>query len=277
MARFVNYRVLICIIKVKKRKARVNSIAMYRPLPGLICKRHFLRACAEVLDVVAISTPGIQFLLNQSFQLAATAPDLGRAVVGWALWSREPSLSSAATVLTSRNHLTLDNSSFNGSSCPVSDQDLLVLVTWTNVPSLSTSSPVDTLTGAHWEGLALQERLEECKHRRWSGWSQESWSYLGQSKLLIFNWVGGWDVWAVHQLPTSKFPNICTETYVYCISKLLSKYIYNIRTETHWKFWYTIYALEPFFFKQSSLPSRRFIACDTYSDFRNTRRDNSLL
>ena len=45
-----------------------------------------------------------QFLLNQSFQLAATAPDLGRAVVVWALWS--PSLSSAATVLTSRNHLT---------------------------------------------------------------------------------------------------------------------------------------------------------------------------
>ena len=31
-----------------------------------------------------------------------------------------------------------------------------------------------------------------------------SWSYLGRSNFLIFNWVGGWDVLAVHQLPTSK-------------------------------------------------------------------------
>ena len=38
--------------------------------------------------------------------------------------------------------------------------------------SLSISSPVDLLTGTHWEGLALQEHLEECKHCSWSGWSQ---------------------------------------------------------------------------------------------------------
>ena len=31
-----------------------------------------------------------------------------------------------------------------------------------------------------------------------------SWSYLNRSKLLVFNWVGGWDVLVVHQLPTSK-------------------------------------------------------------------------
>ena len=45
----------------------------------------------------------------------------------------------------------------------ISDQDLLVLVTWTNVPSLSTSSPADPLRGAHWEGLALLEHLEYFK------------------------------------------------------------------------------------------------------------------
>ena len=124
-------------------------------------------------------------------------PDLGRAVVGWVFWSRGPSLSSAATVLTSRNHLTV--------------VVVMIVVTpfqtricwywWTNMPSLSTSSPVDPLTGANWEGLAQQEHLEECKHRTRSGWPQESWSYLGWSRLLIFNWIGGWDVWVVHQLP----------------------------------------------------------------------------
>ena len=42
----------------------------------------FLRVCTEVLDVVAVSSQVFQFLLNQSFQLDATAPDLGQAAVG---------------------------------------------------------------------------------------------------------------------------------------------------------------------------------------------------
>ena len=77
-----------------------NSIAVYRPLPGLICKRQFLRACTEVLNVVVISSPGISIPAESVFpacyKTTAPPPDFRRALVGWAL----------VTLLTSRNHLT---------------------------------------------------------------------------------------------------------------------------------------------------------------------------
>ena len=75
-------------------------------------------SCTKVLDVVAVSSPGIYFhscWSSLSSLLQHYCPNLGRAVVGWAVWSREPSLSSAATVSTSRNHLTVV---VNGSSYP---------------------------------------------------------------------------------------------------------------------------------------------------------------
>ena len=84
-----------------------NSIAVYRSLPGLICKRRFLKVCTKVLDVVAISSPGILIPAESVLPACSNCPRLGTAVVGWALWSREHSLSSAATILKSRNHLTV--------------------------------------------------------------------------------------------------------------------------------------------------------------------------
>ena len=157
-------------------------------------KGMYRSACS---DTVAISSPGISIPAESVIPACCNCPWLGMGGGGLSALVLEPSLSNAATVLTSRNHLTVVTPF-------ISDQDLLVLVTWTDVPSLSTSSPVDPLTGAHREGLALQEHLEECKHCTWSGWVTGSWSYLGWSKLLIFCWVGEWDVWVVRKLPTSK-------------------------------------------------------------------------
>ena len=117
---------------------------------------------------------------------------------------------------------SLDSGSCNGSSYPISDQDLLVLVTWTNVPNFSTSFPVDPLTGVPWEDLHCRIILKSARTVHGQAGHRililhapymvklvtGSWSYLGQSKSLIFNWVGGWDVWAVHQLTTSKLPGV---------------------------------------------------------------------
>ena len=154
-----------------------------------------------MLDVVAVSSPGIGISIPAGSVFQACC-HCSSAVVGWTLWSQEPSLFSATTVSTSRNHLTVV---VNGRSYPIfSDQDLLVLVPWTKVPSLSTSSPVDPLTGAHWEGLAVKEHLEECKHRRWSGWSQGPDPPRGEKNYLSsIGLVGGMYGWFTN----SKLPN----------------------------------------------------------------------
>ena len=53
-----------------------NSIAVYTPFLGLSCEQHFLRVCTEVLDVVAVSRPGIfnscRFSLSCLLQLNPT-------------------------------------------------------------------------------------------------------------------------------------------------------------------------------------------------------------
>ena len=123
---------------------------------------------------------------------SAPGPDFGWAVVSWALWSRQPSLPSVATVLTSRNHLTVVVVIIVVT--PISDQDLMVLVTWTNVPSLSTSSPVDPLTGVHLEVPcpAGTSWPEERKDQTWSGWSQDpdpTWGKVNYSSSIGL--VGG--------------------------------------------------------------------------------------
>ena len=58
-------------------------------------------------QVVTVSSPGISIPAESVFLASCNCPDLGLAVVGSVLWSRKPSLSSAATVLTSKNHLTV--------------------------------------------------------------------------------------------------------------------------------------------------------------------------
>ena len=124
--------------------------------------------------------------------------DLGRVVMDWALWSREPSLSSAASVSTSRNHLTIVH---NGNSYPINFRPGSVSIgdlqqrtkPFYFFPSIPLEKPCTA--GTSWRVQApYMVRLVTG-----------SWSYLEQSKLLISNWVGGWDVWEVHQFPTSKF------------------------------------------------------------------------
>ena len=66
--------------------------------------------------------------------------------------------------------------------------------------SLSTSSPVDTLSGAHWKVLVLQEHLEECNfastvHGQAAGWSQgpdPTWGEVNYSSSIgLVGWTYG--------------------------------------------------------------------------------------
>ena len=156
--------------------------------------------CTEVLDVVAIWSPGISIPAESVFPACWNYTRLGRG--GDGLSALVPGTLPFQCSNCLDIYESLDSSSCNGSSYPISYQDLLVLVTWTNVPSLSTPSPVDPLTGAHWEGLALQEYLEECKYCTWSGWSHgpdPNWGELNYSSSYC---VGGWDVCITNsQLP----------------------------------------------------------------------------
>ena len=120
-----------------------NSIAVVGRFLAWSANNVF-RACTEVLDVVAISRPGISIPAESVFPACCNCPQLG--MCGGGLSALVPGtlpLRCCNCLDIARNHLIV--SSCNGSSYPISDQDLLVLVTWTNMPSLSTSSPVDPL------------------------------------------------------------------------------------------------------------------------------------
>ena len=122
-----------------------NSIAMYRPLPGLICKWCFLGACREVLDVVAVWSSGISIPAESVFPACCN--------------------------------------NFRPGSVGIFDLN--------QCAKPFHFSPVDPLTGAHWEGLALQEHLEECKHRTWSGWSQGPDPTWGRADYSSSIWLVG--------------------------------------------------------------------------------------
>ena len=166
---------------------------MYRPLPDLIYKLRFLRMCTEVLDVVAISSPGMD--LNSCWISLSSLLQLPLTWDGrW--WIEcfgplEPSLSSAATVMTSRNHLTVVVvvvvvTPFQTKICCIGDLNQHAKSFHFFPSKPFNRSPLGRLwtAGTSWRVQSLY------MVRLVSG----SWSYLGQSKLLIFNWVGGWDV-----------------------------------------------------------------------------------
>ena len=96
-----------------------------------------------MLDVVAVSNPDISDPAESVFPTCCNCCRLGTGRSGLSTLFQEPSVYSAATVSTSKNHLTRPG------SVGIGDFNQ-----WAQPFHLF---PVDPLTGASWKGLALQE------------------------------------------------------------------------------------------------------------------------